>query len=169
MNEVNYSAWIAQLEDHDWKTRQQARLELMRAGEKAIPVLARAILSGDAALRFQAAKALSQMDTPAVIPILIETLVRNPYFGVRWIAAEGLIRLRESGLAPLLRSLRQHSDSTWLREGAHHILRSLHDEGVESEAIDKVLHALEDVEPALEVPWAAEAALEHLSQKKGQP
>jgi hypothetical protein len=58
--------------------------------------------------------------------------------------------------------LTEHFDSVWLREGAHHVLRSLHDRGEESEAIQETLRALEGIEPVIEVPWAAAEALKHL-------
>jgi HEAT repeat protein len=162
MAETNYQALIKQLEYPDQKIRHQARLELMRGGEAAIPSLAQAILSGNAPLRWQAAKALSQMGTPAAIPVLIDILRENQFFGVRWQAAEGLIHFQRASLAPLLRSLMEHADSTSLCEGAHHVLRTLHDEGIESEVIEKTVHALENIEPALKVPWAAQEALQHL-------
>jgi HEAT repeat protein len=162
MVETNIQFLIGQLEAYDQQTRQQARLELIRAGENAIPLLAKAVSSSNPNLRWQAANTLSQITIPAVIPFLIDVLRENEYFGVRWLAADGLIKAGKAGLVPLLRSLTEHFDSVWLREGAHHVLRSLHDRGVESEAIVKTLRALEGIEPVIEVPWAAAEALKHL-------
>ena len=56
----------------------------------------------------------------------------------------------------------EDNDSIWLREGTHHVLRSLHDRGVECKAIEKTLRALEGIEPVIEVPWAAAEVLKHL-------
>jgi hypothetical protein len=55
-----------------------------------------------------------------------------------------------------------HSDSAWLREGAHHVLRSLVGQGLESQILP-VLQALEDIEPALAVPRVAKLAMEELT------
>ncbi len=52
-------------------------------------------------------------------------LEAGPNLGIRWLAAEGLIGLGEAGLRPLLEALVHHSDSAWLREGAHHVLKAL--------------------------------------------
>jgi HEAT repeat protein len=166
MAETNIQFLIGQLEAYDQQTRQQARLELIRAREKAIPLLAKTVSGSNPNLRWQAANTLSQITIPAVIPVLIDILRENEYFGVRWLAADGLIKAGETGLAALLRSLTEHFDSIWLREGAHHVLRSLHDRGVESEAIEKTLRALEGIEPVIEVPWAAADALAQLGKWK---
>jgi len=57
-------------------------------------------------------------------------------------------------------------DSLWLRQSAHHILLVMQDAGKLNEAEVKVFEALEDVESAVAVPWAAEKALESLRHKK---
>jgi HEAT repeat protein len=166
MIDTNIQFLIGQLEAYNQQTRQQARLELIRAGENAIPLLAKAVSGSNPNLRWQAAKTLSQITIPAVIPVLIDILKENEYFGVRWLAADGLIKAGKTGLFLLLRSLTEHFDSVWLREGAHHVLRSLHDRGVECETIEKTLRALEGIEPAIEVPWAAAEALQQLEKDK---
>jgi HEAT repeat protein len=163
MGEPDYSALIEQLRAGDMHTRLWARQKLSEAGESAIPKLEQAASSKDPYLRWQAAKALSQMGIPAVIPVLIDMMRESADAGVRWMAADGLIGMREAGLVPLLKSLTAHSDSVLLREGAHHVLRFLHDSGIESKAIEITLDALGDVEPAVEVPWAAEETLKNLN------
>jgi HEAT repeat protein len=162
MVETNLQFLIGQLESSDQQTRQQARFELIGAGENAIPLLVKTASSNNPTLRWQAVNTLSQITIPAVIPVLIDLLRENEYFGVRWLAADGLIKAGKAGLVPLLRSLTEHFDSVWLRDGAHHVLRSLHDCGIESEAIHETLRALEGIEPVIEVPWAASEALKHL-------
>jgi HEAT repeat protein len=155
---------IDQLEDHDRQIRQQARGKLVQVGEAAIPFLRQAVLSNNPNLRWQASQALSQINTPSVIPVLIDIMHENEYVGVRWAATEGFIRMGRAGLVPLLQSLIKHFDSVWLRESAHHILRSYHDQGIEGETIENVLHALEGSEPDVAVPWAAEETLRQLDE-----
>jgi HEAT repeat protein len=167
MAETNYQALINQLEDQNRQIRQRARLELINAGESALPLLAKTTLTkANSNLRWQAAKTLSQMKAPAVIPVLIAILRDNEYFDIRWLAAEGLIKMGKKSLVPLFRSLKENADSVWLREGAHHVLRSLHHDGIESGVIEKTLHALEHIDPAIQVPWAAEEALKQLQEEK---
>jgi len=67
------------------------------------------------------------------------------------------------GLAPLLKALEQRPDSIRLRKSAHHILRSLRKLDL-GDLVSPVLAVLEDIEPAVEVPWAAEAALAKLGE-----
>jgi hypothetical protein len=68
----------------------------------------------------------------------------------------------------LLQSLVHHSDSVWLREGAHHVLHSWRDEGLQSGAIEKILQAPDDIELTVEIPLAAELALQQLPQTETQ-
>ncbi len=159
-------ALIAELDDPDLKKRRQARLELMALGQPAMPAILLTLSTGSENARWQVAKALSQLQDPATAPALVKAL-RDKSFGVRWLAAEGLIGMGCDGLAPLLEGLIDDADSVWLREGAHHVLHAMHDNGLEHEACaaaEKVLAALEGVAPAAEVPWAAEAALERIKR-----
>ena len=79
---------------------------------------------------------------------------------IRWLAAEGLIHIGNKAVKPLLRALIEHPDSLWLREGAHHVLYDLPESSNFRQSTKPVLVALEDVQPSLEVAFAAEAALE---------
>ncbi len=87
--------------------------------------------------------------------------MQDDLFDVRWLAAEGLVRIGSKAAEPLLKALIEHPDSLWLREGAHHILHDL-PKGNLKETLRPVLKALEDVEPSLEVTAAAEAAINAL-------
>jgi hypothetical protein len=74
------------------------------------------------------------------------------------------------GLEPLLEALICDADSVWLREGAHHVLHAMHDNGLEHEVCaiaEQVLCALEGPEPAVEVPGVAGSALEKLKKARG--
>ncbi len=82
-------------------------------------------------------------------------------FDVRWLASEGLLKMKAKGLEPLLHALMTQADSPRLREGAHYIIRNLI-EGELEDYLAPVLSALDHVEPGLEVPWAARTAHEKL-------
>jgi HEAT repeat protein len=114
-------------------------------------------------VRWEAAKALSQIGNQKAIKALLEALT-DEKFEVRWLAAEGLIRIGRRAIVPLLEALVNQSDSYWLREGIHHVLHDMNT-GKITEVLRPVLVALEGSEPTLEVPQAAQAALDALTKK----
>jgi HEAT repeat protein len=157
-------ALIAVLAGNDGLARRRARESLVDTGRPAVVPLMEALAAPDSnyRLRWEAAKALSELGDPETAPVLV-TALEDDRFGVRWLAAEGLISLGRDGLAPLLEALVQRSDSTVLRDGAHHVLRMLNDGDLHAQIVP-VLAALEDVEPIVEVPVAAHAALDVLAE-----
>jgi HEAT repeat protein len=158
---------LATLSAQNGKEREAARKALIRMGGSAVQPLID--LLGTAGQQncgehacWEAAKALASIGDPAAAPALLVAL-EDTNGGTRWLAAEGLIALGAPALIPLLNALIRHSDSMWLREGAHHILRTLALRRIEG-VTRPVLVALESANPALEVPVAAEAALEQLTK-----
>jgi HEAT repeat protein len=125
-------ALMALLCDRNTLRRQQARIALVDIGAPAVPYLIQALEDPESeeCARWEAAKALSDIGDPAAAPALINALGQDERFGIRWLAAEGLIALERQGLTPLLEALIQRSDSAWLREGAHHVLRTLAGKGL---------------------------------------
>jgi HEAT repeat protein len=162
-DQATIHALITALSDDDGQARQRARWDLIDIGEPAVPPLIKALVDKRERVRWQAAKALSKIGSAAAGPALVRAL-EDKSFGVRWLAAEGLIALRHQGLVPLLEALVDHSDSAWLREGAHHILHTLAEEGLRAE-VSPVLATLEDIEPVVECPGAAEAVLNKLRSR----
>jgi HEAT repeat protein len=153
---------IASLGDDDGLVRQRARRSLVVLGALAVPSLTRALNDPSDHKRWEAAKALGQIRDPVSAPALVHAL-EDRDFGVRWLVAEALIALDDKALAPLLEAMTRHSASRWLREGAHHVLRMLADKDLH-DLVAPVLAALDGVEPVLEVPQAARAALDELNQ-----
>jgi hypothetical protein len=109
-------------------------------------------------VRWEAAKALSQIGNPTSIQALMKAL-SDKRFEVRWLAAEGLIRIGRKAIVPLLETLVKHSDSYWLCEGIHHVLHDIN-KGKYGKVLRPVLVALEGTEPSLEVPLAARTVLD---------
>jgi HEAT repeat protein len=156
------SSLVAELSKEDGAARQRARHSLVAIGAPAVASLIEALASRNELLRWEAAKALGDIRDPVAAPALVAAL-EDEVFDVRWLAAKGLIALRSEGLVPLLQALLGRSDSLWLREGAHHVFHDLvRGRPYLRDVLRPVLAALEDVEPSLEVPIAAEAALEKL-------
>lgn len=155
-------ALMTRLHSHDPLQRQEAHRLLVAVGEPALTALVDALADDDDRVRFEAAKALVEIHDPRAVPALIGAL-DDERSQVRWVAAEGLTRLGSASRGPLLRALVAHSDSLWLREGAHHILRCWSRLGWGDE-VGPVLAALEDIEPDVEVPMAAYATLQRLGE-----
>lgn len=160
------SALIADLGSKDGLVRLRARVCLVAIGGKAVGSLVEALASKKRWVRWEAAKALGQTGDPAAAQALVRAL-EDEVFDVRWLAAEGLIAVGDKGLVPLLQALVERSDSMWLREGAHHVLHDI-SRGELKEIVRPVLAALEDIQPSLEVPFAAKTALNELIGAEGQ-
>ena len=162
-NQATIDTLISDLARSDLGTRQRAHQALMATGKPATPYLIRAMNSKHDQTRWEAVKALDEMADPAAAAVLVASL-EDETVEVRWRAAEGLITLERYGLEPLFRALIQHSDSIRLRDGAHHVLSRLaavSDLDL-TDLVIPVLAALEDVEPAMAVPVAANQALQDL-------
>ncbi len=148
---------VTDLGNADRETREKARRTLVEIGAPAVDALSTALSSGNAQVRWEAAKALQQIADPAIAPALIMAL-EDEDEGVRWIAAEGLSTLDKAGVVPLLKVLTTRADSAWLRNGAHHVLSRITDASL-LETTAPVRAALKDVVPDVEVPVAAHNAL----------
>jgi HEAT repeat protein len=148
---------IGQLASDDGIARVKARRDLVSYKAKAVTPLVEALSDKRHWVRWEAAKALSQIGNQDSIQALLEAL-SDKDFDVRWLAAEGLIRIGRKSIIQLLTSLVEHSDSIWLREGIHHVLYDMRKRGFDKR-LQPVLAALEGSEPSLEVPVAARAAV----------
>ncbi|MFC1969585.1 HEAT repeat domain-containing protein [Chloroflexota bacterium] len=154
---------IANLASKDGVVRVMARQQLVAYKKRSVAPLIRTLSDENDWVRWEAAKALSQIGNPKSIQVLLEALT-DEKFEVRWLAAEGLIRTGRKAIVPLLKALVKHSDSYWLREGIHHVLHDINGGKIRN-VLRPVLGALEGPEPSLEVPLAAQAALETLMKK----
>jgi HEAT repeat protein len=152
------------LGDADGFIRLQARKSLICIGKPAAPALINTLSEADPQIRWQAIKVLEGIGDPDTAPALVHCL-QDENAGVRWAASEAMIALQKAAIPTLLEALLHDYDSLWLRQGAHHILHRLKDNGKLNEAEVKVFEALEDVEPTATVPWAAEKALEAHGKK----
>ena len=154
---------IDELASEDGVVRVKARQQLVAYKKRSVAPLIRTLSNKNDWVRWEAAKALSQIGNNKAIKALLEAL-SDEKFEVRWLAAEGLIRIGRRAIVPLLEALVKHSDSYWLREGIHHVLHDINT-GKITEVLRPVLVALEGSEPSLEVPLTAKAALDALIRK----
>jgi HEAT repeat protein len=154
---------IADLASDNGVVRVKARRQLVAYKARSVAPLVKALSNKSDYVRWEAAKALSQIGNPASIQALLRALEDN-MFDVRWLAAEGLIRIGPKAVVPMLETLVEHSDSYWLREGSHHVMHDMN-KGKLMEVLRPVLVALESNEPSLTVPLAARVALDTLTKK----
>jgi hypothetical protein len=165
---------IADLSSNNGSVRIRARAALVHIGAGAVEPLILALKDRNWHVRWESAKTLSEIGDPRSAPALVNAL-EDARSGIRWLAAEGLIVIGRDALSPLLQALVDHSDSEWLREGAHHVFRAwLREEkeraalGIQaneemSNLIFAVFKALEGIEPVIATPPVAEAALDALN------
>jgi HEAT repeat protein len=139
---------------------QEARLKLVAMGSLAVPALVRALSNRKQWVRWEAAKALSQIGDPASLQALVKAL-DDKEFDIRWIAAEGLVGMGRDALVPLLKALINNPDSLWLRDSVHHVLTDMYLDELE-EVLKPVITALEGLQPSVTVPVAAEITLDKL-------
>ena len=142
-------------------TRHHARTALIEIGVPAVAPLTALLSGSDTLTRWEAVKALGNIGGAGVAEVLVHTMEYDQDEGVRWLAANGLAGLYEEGLAPLLEMLIHHSDSVWLRDSAHHVLRKLSHTKLDK-IVAPVLEALEGIEPAIVLPPVAQNALKAL-------
>ena len=160
MEQQDIDALIEDLNCDDVITCQKARRALVAIGHEAVPYLVKALRSKKNWAHWEAAKALSQIGDPDAAVALIETL-EDDEFGLRWLAAEGLIYVGKPAGVPLLKALVHNPNSILLRKGAHHILFDMN-RGDLDEILQPVMNALDKFVQNIEVPVEAEKALQKL-------
>lgn len=156
---------LQRFQDRDGVKRMQAREALERMGREATPALIRLLFHPRSYVRWEAAKALKTIGDPLAIPALIQAL-EDDHFEVRWLAAEALAGLGEAVIVPLLRVLSSSSDSSGLREGAHHVLWLLRESNhIPDAQVLQVLKTLGSMGAAFFTREAAKRALESLAEE----
>ena len=161
-DKMSVSSLIAKLASDDGVARVKARRQLVVYKARAVAPLIEALSDDRHWVRWEAAKALSQIGNQESIHALLEAL-SDKEFDVRWLAAEGLIRIGRKSVVPILATLVGDADSRLVREGIHHVLHDMK-KGDLGQVLRPILAALEGNEPTLQAPLAARAALSALKK-----
>lgn len=117
-------ALISDLASDDMLAREKARNALIDIGTPAVDYLAELAYTKRDIVRWEAVKTLGEIADPDSIPVLVDSL-EDDNSGIRWLAAEGLIRLGRAAIAPLLLALIQRPNSMRLRQGLHHVFQDI--------------------------------------------
>ncbi len=115
---------LAQLGDSDGKTRQRARDTLTAMGDPALPGLIEQLRSPQSRVRWEAAKALTEIPDRSAIPGLV-SLLADDKSDMRWLAAIGLINIGYRSIPAVLQALTEEAGSKGLREASHHVFADL--------------------------------------------
>ena len=113
---------IIGLKSEDGLKRKKARELLVDIGKPAIQGLSWILKNSKIEQeRWEAAKALSEIDDPKVIIPLVKVLGDDNQ-DLAWLAAEGLIKFKKLAWMPILmRIIKYGSECIFLRQGAHHV------------------------------------------------
>ncbi len=149
---------VSRLSSSDAMERTHARQALVSAGEAAVPPLLTALEDPQRHVRWEAAKALTEIKSPAAGPKLAAALA-DEEADVRWVAGEALIALGEASIDPLCRLLAAAKDIEWLHDGAHHVVRELAKTG-HRQLLEPLATALKSFDREEVVPVVAEEVLE---------
>jgi len=130
------------LDDKNYPENHNSRILLVKKGKTILPHLYKLLKSDNKILRAEVAKIVEQISDRRSIKVLI-SLLNDPEFEVRWIAAEGLVKIGRSTIIPLLKLIRDGGGNYFVNHGVHHILTSLLNEK-EKKRISGFLLSLED-------------------------
>ena len=144
-----------------------ARSTLVGVGKQIIPKLHKLLNSENGLLRTEVAKIVELIADRRSIPFLIN-LLDDKEFEIRWIAAEGLIKIGKRSVLPLLKTIRDGKSTFILNKGAHHVLLSLLKED-EKIKLTALLLSLDDAKELGETaPVEASEAINTLFKRKNQ-
>ena len=128
MTEDMESSWldrlIKELGSSNGLARLQARETLVAIGEPALGSLVELLGDSEAQLRWEAAKALTEIPEPAAIPGFI-ALLADRRSEIGWLAAVGLINMGSRSVPYVLQALTGQAGSKAFRQACHHVLNDL--------------------------------------------
>ena len=115
---------IKNLSSNSLVERKNARKKLASMGIVVIDILSELIMHPKYQIRWEAVKILEEIDDPVAIPLLIQAM-EDEYRDIRWIAADGLIKLGRKSILPVLKAVIDSPGSIFILSGAHHVLHDL--------------------------------------------
>ena len=162
----NLASLIKDSLDHKNSVKKlAARSKLVVMGKTIIPKLHKLLNSENGLLRMEAAKIVELIADRRSVPFFIN-LLEDKEFEIRWIAAEGLIKIGRPAILPLLKSIRDGKSSYIMNKGGHHVLLSLLKED-EKIKLKSLLLSLDDAQELGETaPTEASEAIKIIFKRK---
>lgn len=148
----------AQLSHWDARTRAAARMHLVEMGPEALPHLLAKLDARDWHARWEACKALGDIGDKSSAEPLARMLLDDDT-SVRWAAMGALIQMGRSAIHPLMLALTRDFSSARLRQGAHHVLHTLFNQGVLTQEEVLVFRALEGATSGIQAASLANQVL----------
>ena len=143
---------------------RRARRQLIKIGQPAVSALIAAAAVGPMMQRWEAMRALGSIGRDEAIKALIVHLA-DAEPGIRWAAADSLVKIGERATMPVLRAVIANGKSMPFRDGAHHFLI---DVATGSDPrigmLEPVIKSMEEPGADLAAPVAAEVALEKIRE-----
>jgi len=140
------------LDTDDYRKKMSARETLVKMGKTIIPQMHKLLDSENDLLRMEAAKIVELIADRRSMPLLIN-LLDDTIFEIRWLAAEGLIKIGRRSICPLLKSVRDGRSSLFFNRGTHHILLGL----LNKKEKDELIPLLQSLDNYLELGETAPA------------
>jgi HEAT repeat protein len=146
------------LDRKNFNSKMEAQNKLVGMGNKILPQLHKLLSINNDDLRMEVAKIIELIADPKSIEIFI-TLLDDSEFDIRWIAAEGLIKIGRKSIIPLLKSIRDGKSSYFADKRAHQVLLSLLSESEKIELKNLLLSLDDYLETRETAPIEASKAL----------
>ena len=135
-------------------SRERARHAFIQLGDAAVSFLTEMLPDGNTTLRWEIVRIFVEMEDPASIPGLIDSL-EDPVSSIRWLAIEGLIKIGPPVVLPLLEALMNSPGSAGIRDGAYQVFLALHkSQAAKRNALP--INTLENYTPPEKVPVIAD-------------
>ena len=149
---------LAKLGASDGNVRQRAREALIAIGAPVVPSLVALLGSSQDRLRWEAAKALTEIPDSTAIPGLV-LLLDDAKSDIRWLAAIALINVGNRSIPQVLQALTDRAESKGFRGASHHVLHDLSRRNeVLRDILGPVLAVLGETGPVEAISSRAEAA-----------
>jgi HEAT repeat protein len=129
-------------DDRDYQKMHNARLSLVRMGKTIIPQLHKLVKSENSQIRLEGAKLIQIAADRRSVPVLI-FLLDDKEYDIRWIAAEGLIRIGRKSIVPMLKAVSGGKTTLFSNQRVHQVLSSLLSEE-EKNKLESLMQSLED-------------------------
>lgn len=115
---------VAELSSDDPVERQQAQQKLAAIGEEAVPFVLPLLKSPTKRDRWEAAKTLAPIGSPAATEALINTFCDDDT-NLHWVSATALVRIGQPAVEPLLAATIARTHQGFMRQGLHHVMHDL--------------------------------------------